>query len=108
MILLEVINDQSIPGVNFYYVTTGLFGFAVIFIIVGIFNYFRKAFEKMIEKMNRVEMEQVKMKGELEYQLKETSDNMERIKRLERLEGERYNEEFADLLIQKIRAITPK
>lgn len=105
MIILQI--DPSVPDINFYYVTTGLFGFAVIFIIVGIFNYFRRVIEKMIEKMNRVELEQVKMKGEMEYQIKETSDNMERIKRLERLEGERYNEEFAELLIQKIRAITP-
>jgi len=107
MILLQIF-DPSVPGVNFYYVTTGLFGFALIFIIVGIFNYFRSVFEKMIAKMNQFELNQVLIKADVTQNRRDIDDSQERVKRLERLETEKFDhEKFGEMLIMKIRAITP-
>lgn len=107
ILLLDLGSGVPEPSYIFYYVLSGLFGSGLLFLIIFIANKYAKTQDAMVVRMQEMTLEQALQKRDIT----EIKDDQEiqtvKIERLERNMTKGYNEEFADMLVQKIRAITP-
>ncbi len=85
-----------------------LMGGGMITIIVGIYKQMNNVFEKMLDRMDKVEDVANALKKDIEHSSEKISSHSERIQRIERMETGRFDEDFVNNLVMKIRAITPK